>query len=132
MEIKGISSKQYEPSLSINDFNRPKILEDREAISSLLIQLILLEPGTYSNRPTLGVGLRSRYRFNDEASLSQLRRDIADQISTFLPEFQAVDVNVYMDTRYNNEIIIEIAGDGVIYKYESSQQNSRMNLRDLI
>lgn len=126
-----------EPCLSVDDFNRPKILEGREAISTLLVHLILLEPGTYASRPTMGVGLVSRYRYNDEDSLEQLQNDIREQITTFLPEFEAVDVNVYMDRHSpnkntNNEIIIEIEVDGVVYKYETEKQaDNKIGLMDL-
>lgn len=126
-----------EPCLSVDDFNRPKILEGREAISTLLVHLILLEPGTYASHPTMGVGLVSRYRYNDEESLKQLQQDIEEQITTFLPEFEAVDVNVYMDRHSptkntNNEIVIEIEVDGVIYKYETEKQaDNKIGLMDL-
>ena len=126
-----------EPCLSVDDFNRPKILEGREAISTLLVHLILLEPGTYASHPTMGVGLVSRYRYNDEESLKQLQQDIEEQITTFLPEFEAVDVNVYMDRHCptkntNNEIVIEIEVDGVIYKYETEKQaDNKIGLMDL-
>ena len=85
----------------------------------------------------MGVGLVSRYRYNDEESLEQLQEDISDQITTYLPEFEAVDVNVYMDPRNpakngNNEIIIDIQIDGVIYRYETEKQaDNKIGLTDL-
>lgn len=135
--MSSIEAQTKEPCLSIDEFNMPKVLTGREAISTLITHLILLEPGTYSNRPAMGVGLVSKYRYNDEKSLQQLRKDIQDQMNRYLPEFQAVDVTVYMD-KHNvekekgDEIIIEINVDGVIYKYETSQQeNNKIGLIDL-
>lgn len=135
--MSSLESQTKEPCLSIDEFNTPKVLTGREAISTLLTHLILLEPGTYSSRPTMGVGLISRYRYTEEKNLDQLKRDIQDQVNIYLPEFQAVDVNVYMDKHSNekekgNEIVIEINVDGVIYKYETSQQeNNKIGLIDL-
>lgn len=132
-----LETQTKEPCLSIDDFNRPRTLLGREAISTLLVHLILLEPGTYSNRPSMGVGLVSRYRYNDEDSLRQLKEDIKEQVGTYLPEFEGVDVNVYMDKRNpekttGNEIIIEIAVDGVIYQYETAKQSdNKIGLMDL-
>lgn len=126
-----------EPCLSIDEFNKPKILEGRDAISTLLSHLILLEPGTYASHPTMGVGLVSRYRYNNKESLEQLKKDIQDQVNRYLPEFQAVDVSVRLDPHGHekengDEIIIEINIDGVIYKYETSQQeNNKIGLIDL-
>lgn len=135
--MSSIEAQTKEPCLSIDEFNMPKVLTGREAISTLITHLILLEPGTYSNRPSMGVGLVSKYRYNDEKSLEQLRKDIQDQVNRYLPEFQAVDVTVYMDKHNTekekgDEIIIEINVDGVIYKYETSQQeNNKIGLIDL-
>ena len=126
-----------EPCLSIDEFNKPLILRGKDAISTLLIHLILLEPGTYSNKPGMGVGLVSRYRYNDEQSLEKLKTDIKNQVDAYLPEFDAVDVNVYMD-RHNsnktkgNEIIIEIVIDDTLYKYETTKQSdNKIGLIDL-
>lgn len=126
-----------EACLSIDEFNKPLILRGKDAISTLLIHLILLEPGTYSNKPGMGVGLVSRYRYNDEQSLEKLKTDIKNQVDAYIPEFDAVDVNVYMD-RHNsnktkgNEIIIEIVIDDTLYKYETTKQSdNKIGLIDL-
>ena len=49
---------------STDNFNQPKVVvEGKEAISTLLESLILLEPGTNPVRPEMGVELVSRYRY---------------------------------------------------------------------
>lgn len=129
----------YEPCLSIDEFNKPKILDGKDAISTLLIHLILLEPGTFSNRPGMGVGLISRYRYIEKDGLQQLQKDIESQINSYLPEFEAVEVKVSMDETIpkeeggiGNEIVIEIIIDEVIYKYETAKQkDNKIGLIDL-
>lgn len=106
--------------LSTDEFNNPKVLEDKDAISQLLIHLILLEPGTYASRPTMGVGLISRYRYTSEDNLDKLRKDIADQISLYLPEFSGVLVDLELDDE--GQLIINIEINGTIYQYETSKQ----------
>lgn len=106
--------------LSTDEFNNPKVLEGKDAISQLLIHLILLEPGTYASRPTMGVGLISRYRYTSEDNLDKLRKDIADQISLYLPEFSGVLVDLELDDE--GQLIINIEINGTIYQYETSKQ----------
>lgn len=119
-----------EPVLTTNEFNMPKILKGQEAISQLLIHLILLEPGTYFARPGMGVGLVSRYRYNDEDSLEQLRKDIRDQVQLYLPEFEAVDVFINLTDQKELEIDIQI--DNTLYRYETSkQEDNDIRLIDL-
>lgn len=106
--------------LSTDEFNNPKVLEGKDAISQLLIHLILLEPGTYASRPTMGVGLISRYRYTSEDNLDKLRKDIADQISLYLPEFSGVLVDLELDDE--GQLIINIEINGTIYQYETNKQ----------
>ena len=116
--------------LTTDEFNNPKVLTGKDAISQLLIHLILLEPGTYASRPTMGVGLISRYRYNSEESLEQLKQDIQDQVTTYLPEFGAVNVELKMDAEKRLVINIEISG--TIYQYETSkQEDNNITLTEL-
>lgn len=121
-----LETQTKEPCLTIDEFNRPRTITGREAIGTILTHLILLEPGTYSNRPSMGVGLVSRYRYNDRKSLDKLKEDIKEQIDIYLPEFQGVDVNIRLDEhsihkKTGDEIIIEISVDGVLYAFETSK-----------
>lgn len=116
--------------LTTDEFNNPKVLEGKDAISQLLIHLILLEPGTYASRPTMGVGLISRYRYTSEDNLDNLRKDIADQISLYLPEFSGVLVELELDNE--GQLIINIEINGTIYQYETSkQEDNNITLSEL-
>lgn len=116
--------------LTTDEFNNPKVLSGKDAISQLLIHLILLEPGTYASRPNMGVGLISRYRYNSEDSIEQLKQDIQDQVTTYLPDFTAVSVDIELDD--DGELIISIRINDIIYKYETSkQENNNIALSEL-
>lgn len=109
-----------ESILDVDAFNKPMVLEGKEAIGTLLVRLIKLEPGTFASRPTMGVGLLSNYRYCDEQKVLELQGHIRSQIQTFLPQFQAVDVatNLLEDGR----LIIDIIIDEILYRYETEQQ----------
>lgn len=120
-----------EPVLSTDNFKQPKILSGEDAISTLLVRLILLEPGTYPAHPTMGVGLRSKYRYQYTDKLDDLRKDISEQISTFLPEYRGADVTI--EATEGKELIISIEIDGTLYKYETtSEKDVITGLTDLI
>lgn len=126
--------EQYEYTLTTDEFRKPRILKNNDAISQLLIHLILLEPGTYSNRPEMGVGLVSHYRYGKKDELYTLSNKIQEQVQTYLPEFDAVDVSVYYDEKDANseDIIIDIELDGTVYKFETSkQEDNKIGLKDL-
>ena len=81
--------------LSLNDFGMPKVYSGTSAMYTKIVYLILLEKGKFQSHPDMGVGLRSRYRFNNEENFLQtLQSDITSQISTYLPELSAIDISV--------------------------------------
>ena len=81
--------------LSLNDFNMPKVFNASDSAYVYIIYIILLEPGKYQSHPNMGVGIRSRYRYNnDDNFLIDLQSDIAKQITTYLPELSDVSVSL--------------------------------------
>lgn len=124
-------AKYYERLLTTDVFKQPKVVTDKEAISVLLIRLILLEPGTFSTRPEMGVGLVSKFRYMDESNLSELKKEIRNQITKYLPMFQAVDVGLSMDQ--DKQLTIEIQVDDTLYKYETAkQEGNTITLVDML
>lgn len=86
------------PVLSVNSFNNPKVLEDKNAMYMQIIYLILLKKGTFQTRPDMGVSLRERYRYNNSETLkSDLLNDIQKQMEQYLPELQDAKVDVEID-----------------------------------
>ena len=83
--------------LSLNPFGMPKVCNDVESAYTNIIYLILLEKGKFQTHPNMGVDIRRRYRFNNDANLlHHLQDDIAAQISQYLPELAMIDVAVNM------------------------------------
>lgn len=111
------NSNYREYLLSMDNFGRAKILTDEQAIASLLTRLILLDPGTNPLMPTMGVGLVSKYRYLFADSAPQLKKDIENQINTFLP--QANCTNVELIYNQDNSVDIAITVDDTIYMYQS-------------
>lgn len=111
---------EQEMLLSVDSFKKPQVLEGKDAIGILLVRLIQLEPGTFASRPTMGVGLLSNYRYCDQDKVIDLKQHILDQIKTFLPEYQGVEVETSLNS--NGQLNIDITIDGTVYKYETEQQ----------
>jgi len=113
-----------EYSLSIDEFNNPKVYEGAEGIMLLLSRLVLLEPGTFQSHPDMGVGLVSNYRFRvDDGGLSsELASRIKTQIDKYLPFLTGVDVDVSIK---DNSYYIAITINGIIFAiFYDTQSNS--------
>ena len=106
--------------LSLNDFNMPRVFEASDSAYVHLIYIILLEPGKYQSHPDMGVGLRSKYRHNnDDNFLTDLKSNIKNQVNRFLPELSDVEVTL----THKNEIlgiIIDTSTGTYVLAYNST------------
>ena len=88
--------------LSLNDFNMPKVFDAGNAAYTHIISLLLLDQGKYPSHPTMGVGLRTRWRLKSDSNLLEnLQKDITDQVNRFLPDLSMLEVTVNL----NNHIL---------------------------
>ena len=107
--------------LSINDFNMPKVFDENDSNYVLLIRLILLEPGKFQSHPTMGIGIKSRYRFNNnEDFMDSLRSDLRNQINKFSPWIVTTEITI---TRKENTLgfIINTAEGAYVISYNTSK-----------
>lgn len=112
MVVSLINTHEY--IFSVDNFGDPKLLKNAEAIATLLTRLLLLEPGTYQSHPKMGVGLISKYRYTIEDKLLDLRDDFKSQIEKYLPQYQGVDVQVFLQ---NKICYINATIDNTIYAF---------------
>lgn len=123
---------EQEMLLSVDSFKKPKVLEGKDAIGTLLVRLIQLEPGYFASRPKMGVGLLSNYRYCDEEKALQLQDHIKNQIRTYLPQYQAVKVITKLNP--GGKLVIDITIDETLYRYETElepENNTIVGLHSL-
>ena len=107
--------------LSLNEFNMPKVFSESDSAYVHIIYLLLLEPGTFQSHPNMGVGLRSRYRYNNnENFLLDLKNSITDQISTYLPELTFIDISLTVSNTTLG-IIIDTTNGAYVLAYDSEK-----------
>lgn len=120
-------------AFAVDDFQNPKVFKDGEAICTLLVRLLLLEPGLIQSHPDMGIGLMSRYRYSVEGSASQLQNDLQKQIDKYLPQIQGTKVSV---TEKDSKYLIAAEFESVLYGVSFDQtsgeiQTNTASLADL-
>ena len=120
--------KEREYLMSVNKINEPVVETEQRAIALLLLRLILLEPGSDPLHPDMGVGI-TKYRFSVD-TLEELRSRIDDQISTYLPDFLATEINIVINS--DRTCNVEITIDDTIYTYDSKNAPVPITLTDMI
>lgn len=120
-------------AFSVDDFKNPKLYKNAEAVSTLLVRLLLLEPGTIQSHPDMGVGLISKYRFSVEGEGVNLQGEYQRQIEKYLPQFQGVQVSVKeKNKQFQISVQIDDTLYGIYYDTEKTTvQTGYTNLIDL-
>ena len=83
-----------EAVLSVNEFNRPKVLYNNDAIAQMLINIAMLDPDTYPDHPGMGLGLVKNYRYTFTKDVEKIKEAFKEQIEKYLYWFDEVDVNI--------------------------------------
>lgn len=111
-------------SLSINKIQQPKVYENLEALQLQIKKLLLMEKGTYESVPNMGVGIRNyRYKYNEESEA--LKEEIQQQISTYLPYFTLVEVDI---VKIENKIItFNVILDKNILQFKSNTEEKTLS-----
>lgn len=118
-------STYHEYLLSTNKFKKPVVLEGGQAIATLLIRLLLLEPGTIQSHPDMGVGLISNYRYMETSEINRLRLKIEDQVDKYLPNFKLTNVDLSIVDK--NELNVKITIDNTIYSFVTDKDTLKLS-----
>lgn len=124
--MANISTKEY--LLSVDNFNKPTVVEGQEAIAILLLRIILLEPGSDPLHPEMGFGIKN-YRYS-LSKKSEMESAIEKQIQQYLPEFSSnsVEIKEITDKKVCN---IEITINDTTYVYDSTIMPTPLRIEDL-
>lgn len=101
-----------EYTMSVNNIKRPVVVQGKDGIYVLLARLALLDPGTNQAFPTMGLGLRTRWRYALSDSIPSLINEYRNQISTFLPGLNLLDLNAELKGK---TLIFKINIDNTVY-----------------
>lgn len=107
--------------LSLNDFNMPKVFNDKYADAIHVVYLILLDKGKFQSHPNMGVGLRTEWRFRSEADiLHSLQNEIYDQINTYLPDADVSNIKITINEEHKVGIIITCGDSSYPIAYDTN------------
>lgn len=104
----------HEFAFKVDEFGDPVVFKDSECIMMNLVHLLLLEPGTFQSHPEMGVGLVSKYRYMTDDKIQDLKDDFQAQIEKYLPQYQAVDIQVALE---NMILLISTKINGSVYGF---------------
>lgn len=96
-----------DPVYGVNDFNRPKVLNEDETYVSNLLMILFGKPGFFPSIPYLGMDISSElYKFEDEIDTKRIKTNLAYQCLDFLPLVEDGEIEVLTTTYKGRSILI--------------------------
>lgn len=110
--------KEY--SMNVDRYGTPSIYKNFNALGVLIGRLLLLEPGTITHSPEMGVGLISKFRFMQSDKKPEFEDRVKDQITDYIDSTLLVDVNVeFIPNKNVMQIFITINNVDYAYYFDS-------------
>lgn len=109
-----------EYTMSVNNIRRPVIATQKDAIYILLARLALLDPGTNQAFPTMGLGLKTRWRYALADKVNSLVSEYQRQITMFLPGLRLLELKAEMKGK---TLIFRVNIDNTVYPIKINTEN---------
>lgn len=117
-----------EYSLNVDKYNSPLVYKNFNALGVILMRLMLLEPGTITHSPRMGLGLISKYRYIQSDKARDLAQAIRDQIRDYLDSTAVTDVNVTFPNSGENIMVIDISVNQMQFRYFYDRDKITLNM----
>lgn len=108
-----VSLKEY--TLDVNTYGTPLDYKNFNALGTLIMRLILLEPGTITHSPKMGVGLISKYRYMQSDKLDAFVNEVKNQIKDYIDPTAVVDMDVNITDQ--NVMVMDLKINSAQFRY---------------
>lgn len=93
----------------ISDFNVPKIISGADAWVKLILNLLFLENGTYSDAPNLGLDLKAHTYMESGELVNYVTTELDKQVNSYMPQIPLSNVVVTAKPMDNGDTILYIS-----------------------
>ena len=100
--------------LDFNNFKEPDVKKNYMALAQKILNLLILEPGTYPDSPEMGINI-AKYQFEllTTDMLSTIQSDISRQINTYIPTNGIQKIAVFQNNNARTNTVELIVGFAV-------------------
>ena len=113
-----------EDLFSTDQYNKPRVLKDKDALAVIILRLIKAKPGTDRLHPERGGDIVRRYLFCGPEDLDDLDEELQRQINVYLPNYNTCKVTsdvINMNGKSNLKLRVEI--DDTIFSFSTDKDN---------
>jgi hypothetical protein len=84
-----------DPQFGLDNFQKPKMLNENESVAQSFLNLLMLRPGNLPSMPTVGLNImKYLYTFEDDVTLESFLEEIHDQVAQLIPQIDANNIQI--------------------------------------
>lgn len=90
-----------------DNFSKPKILNEKDSISTIILNLLLMKPGNMPSLPHLGINIKKYlYAKEDEINVDDLKNQIYSQCNELFPWLVSDEVKLLTNRVDGKDVLI--------------------------
>lgn len=99
-----------ELDLSLDNFQNQKLYSTPESIAQIILNIILMRPGSLPGLPHIGIDIREYlYKHVDTFNTEELKAKLMSQCTELLPGFVTGDIDLYFVDDHKGQPLLIIA-----------------------
>lgn len=103
-----------EMDLSLDNFQNQKLYSTPESIAQIILNIMLMRPGTLPGLPHIGIDIREYlYKHVDTFNTEELKAKLMSQCTELLPGFVTGDIDIYFVDHKGQPLLIIAIGVAV-------------------
>lgn len=116
-----------------DNFQQPKVLNIKESIAQLFLNIFLMKPGNMPSLPNIGINIEKYlYEFEENIDLDELKKEIFNQCSQLVSFVSLGEIQAYVLPYEDTTILLIVipildfddsGEDGLIFSFQRDTDN---------
>jgi hypothetical protein len=99
----------YELDFGLDNFQKPKILNAKDSVAQIILNLFMMRPGSMPSMPHIGIDISSYlYMLEGDIDLEDLKTKIFSQCTDLLAFLSLGDIKIFF-APYNGQSVLVVA-----------------------
>ena len=100
---------KYEVDFGVNNFQQPKVLNARDSIAQIILNLFMMRPGSMPSLPDIGINIGSYlYMLEGDVDLEEIKTKIFSQCTDLLSFLSIGDIKIFFAPYQGQSMLVVI------------------------
>ncbi len=100
---------KYEVDFGVNNFQQPKVLNAKDSIAQIILNLFMMRPGSMPSLPDIGINIGSYlYMLEGDVDLEEIKTKIFSQCTDLLSFLSIGDIKIFFAPYQGQSMLVVV------------------------